>query len=280
MFRNPLLQREFRQRMRTLRAPTVITGYLLAMVFLTFFLLYENLQGQTLVLLTVRSEQIFVAVSWLQMTIAAFLTPAFAAGSVSGERERRTLPVLMTTPLSPLGIILGKILSSSLLIILLLVVTLPVYSLVFLFGGAVPQEAVSVFLFQLFTIFVIAAISVMFSSIALQSAWSTVLSYGWVSFMILVTGVIGYGLRFLGARSPIDPFSTNWSTALLNLNPLWVEGTLENAITGSPGAWVTFVVFYSAVCVILVIPCVIRLRPQDWSLDRFRRKEARMSARK
>ena len=110
---NPLLQKEFRQRMRTKRAPFVITGYLLFMVALTFGLLYESLQGQTIISLTVRSEQIFVALSWLQMAIAAFLTPAFAAGSVSGERERRTLPVLMTTPLTPLGVIVGKILSSS-----------------------------------------------------------------------------------------------------------------------------------------------------------------------
>lgn len=272
IFRNPLLQKEFRQRMRTKRAPYVVTGYLLAMVGLTFFLLYENLQGQTLTLLSVRSEQIFAALSWLQMAIAAFLTPAFAAGSVSGERERRTLPVLMTTPLSPIGLVIGKILSSSSLIVLLLIVTLPLYSLVFLFGGAVPQEALSVFLFQLFTIFVIAAISVMCSSIALQSAWSTVLSYGLVSFMVLVTGVVGYGLRLLGTRNPIDGFGQVWATHLLDLNPLWVEAALENAISGGTHAWITFVAFYSFICVLLFVPCMYRLRPSNWSLRRWRRK--------
>ncbi len=262
---NPLLQKEFRQRMRTKRAPFVITGYLLFMVALTFGLLYESLQGQTIISLTVRSEQIFVALSWLQMAIAAFLTPAFAAGSVSGERERRTLPVLMTTPLTPLGVIVGKILSSSALVVLLLVVTLPLYSLVFLFGGAVPQEVLSVFAFQLFSIFVIASISVMFSSIALQSAWSTVLSYGMVSFMLIVSGVVGYGLRLLALHNAIDAFAAGWGDQLLNLNPLWIEASLENAETGSPGSWVVFVGFYLLVCAVLLIPALYRLRPRGWT---------------
>jgi ABC-type transport system involved in multi-copper enzyme maturation permease subunit len=95
LINNPLLQKEFRQRMRTRRAPVVITGYFASIVILTFFLLYENVQGQLLMLLPARSEQVFVTLSLLQTVVAAFLTPAFAAGSVSGERERRTLAVLL-----------------------------------------------------------------------------------------------------------------------------------------------------------------------------------------
>ncbi|MCL6549255.1 MAG: ABC transporter permease [Alicyclobacillus sp.] len=269
MWGNPLLRKEFRQRMRTVRAPVVITGYLLSMAALTFFLLYESVQGQTLLLLPARSEQIFVALSWLQMTVAAFLTPAFAAGSVSGERERRTLAVLLTTPLSPAGILFGKILSSSALLALLLVVTLPLYSLVFLFGGAVPQEVVSVFAFQLFTIVLIAALSVFWSTIALRSGWSTVLSYATVAWMIIGTGVVGYGLNLLAERNPIEAFAVRWANELLNLNPLWVEASLENAVQASPYAWAVFVGFYGAVAVILSIPCVWRLRPQTvWFLRR------------
>lgn len=266
MLRNPLLQKEFRQRMRTSRAPVVIGGYLFGMVLLTFLFLYASVQGQTLLLIPARGEQIFVFVSWIQMTVAAFLTPAFAAGSISGERERRTLSVLLTTPLSPLDILVGKILSSSALLLLLLVVTLPLYSLVFLFGGAVPSAVASVFAFQLFTIVIIAALSVMWSTIALRSGWSTVLSYATVGFMIFVTGIAGYGLNLIAERNPIEVFAGYWANALLNLNPLWVESSLENVpigstIQASPHAWVAFVLFYGVVCLMLAVPSILRLRP-------------------
>lgn len=262
MWKNPLLQREFRQRMRTSRAPVVITGYLTSMVLLTFFLLYENVQGQLNLFQPSRSEQVFFILSLLQMIVVAFLTPAFAAGAISGERERRTLAVLLTTPLSPIAILLGKILSSSALLILLLAVSLPLYSLVFLFGGAVPQEVVAVFGFQLYTIVLIATQSVIWSTLALRSGWSTVMSYAAVGFMVIFTGVAGYGLRVVYNRSPIETAAHTWSNHLLNLNPIWVEASLENAVTATPHAWIPFVSFYTTVSLLLLVPCVWRLRPQ------------------
>lgn len=262
MMTNPLLNKEFRQRMRTNRAPIVVTGYLVAMAALTFFMLYENVQGQFALLLPARSEQVFLVVSLLQMVVVAFLTPAFAAGSISGERERRTLAVLLTTPLSPVEILAGKILSSSALLALLVVVTLPLYSLVFLFGGAVPQEALAVFAFQLFTILLIAALSVAWSTLALRSGWSTIFSYSTVTFMTLVTGLLGYGLQFAATRFPVDAFLVRWGHRLLELNPLWIEGRLENAVTGPMHAWAVFVGFYSILALALLGISVWRLRPQ------------------
>lgn len=268
---NPLLQKEFRQRMRTSRAPYVITVYLIAMVALTFFLVYENVQAQLVLFQPAKSEQVFVTLSLLQMTVVGFLTPAFAANSVSGERERRTLAVLLTTPLSPTGILLGKILSSCALLGLLIVLTLPLYSLVFLLGGAVPQEVVSVLAFQLFTIVLIAAFSVIWSTLSLRSGWSTVLSYATVAFMMIITGVLGYALNLFHLHNPISYFSVRWANELLKLNPLWVEASLENAVPSTPDenavyagphTWITFVVFYSSVCLLLALPCLWRLRPQ------------------
>lgn len=248
--------------MRTNRAPLVVTGYLLCMVILTFFLLYENVQGQLSLIQPIRSEQVYFVLSLLQMTVVAFLTPAFSAGSISSERERRTLAVLLTTPLSPFDILIGKIISSSALQGLLLMVTLPLYSLVFLFGGAVPQEVIAVFLFQLFTIVLIATMSVMWSTIALRSGWSTVLSYATVSWMILISGAAGYGLRLMYERNPLDGFSLTWGNALLSLNPLWVEAGLQNAVTGSSHMWIPFIIFYVVITLVLLPFCIWRLRPQ------------------
>lgn len=263
MRQNPLLAKEFRQRMRTLRAPVVVTGYVLCMVSLTFFLLYENVQGQLYLVQPTKSQQVFVILSLLQMVVVGFLTPAFAAGSVSGERERRTLAVLLTTPISPIGILFGKMLSSSALLVLLVVVTLPVYSLVFLYGGAVPQEVVAVLLFQLFTIVVIATLCVLFSTIALRSTWSTVLCYGTVSIMMVVFAALGYGLKMLYEQNPIEVSSLHLAHFFLSVNPLYVEAALEGAVQSPPAhIWLNFIVFYVVVIAVLFVPSLWRLRPQ------------------
>ncbi|MCL6515944.1 ABC transporter permease [Alicyclobacillus sp.] len=262
MIHNPLLLKEFRQRMRTVRAPVVVFGYLAAMALFTFFLLYENVQGQLTLLLPQRSEQVFLTLSLVQMTVSVFLTPAYAAGSISGERERRTLAVLLTTPLSPLGILAGKIVSSTALLVLLVVVTLPLYSLVFLFGGAVPAEVVEVFVFQIFTILLVAALSVGWSTLVLRSGWSTVLSYATVAGMLVFTGVAGYGLQLVAQRYPLDQFLAGWSGILFSLNPLWVVAWLEGAVTGPPHPWAWFCAVYGAVCLLLMTASVWRLRPQ------------------
>ncbi len=270
---NPLLLKEFRQRMRTRRAPLVIMSYFISMALLTFLLLYENVQGQLTLLLPARGEQVFVTLGLLQMAVVVFLTPAFAAGAVSGERERRTLSVLLTTPLSPFTILMGKVLSSSALLLLLVIVTLPLYSLVFLFGAAVPQELLGVFGFQLVTVVLVAAMSVCWSTLALRSGWSTVLSYATVTWMVVITGLFGYGLQYAATRFPIDYFLLNWGEILLRLNPLWIEAGLAGAVPGNFGQdmfW--FLGFYGVITVILWIFSVGRLRPQAYAFSsRLRR---------
>jgi ABC-type transport system involved in multi-copper enzyme maturation permease subunit len=266
MLNNPLLRRELRQRMRTRRAPWLVTGYLGAMTALTFGLLYESMQGQLLLLQPARGEQVFAILSMLQLTVALFLTPAFAAGAVSGERERQTLPVLLTTPLRITDLLIGKILSSSALLVLLMVTALPLYSVVFLFGGAVPQEAFAVFAFQVFNVVWTAAMGVMWSALTLRSGWSTVLSYATVAWILVLTGVIGLGLRWLSAHYPIDWFAERWSNVLLHLNPLWVMAVLENMVKDPavPPAWLQYCGVYTACLLILAAAAAWRLRPGAW----------------
>ncbi len=261
MIHNPLLLKEFRQRMRTVRAPIVVTGYFVGMALITFFLLYENVQGQLSLFLPARSEQVFVTLSLLQTIVAAFLTPALRRIHQSGERERRTLAVLLTTPLPPGGILLGKVLSSSALLTLLLVVTLPLYSLVFLFGGAVPQEVIAVFAFRLFTVVLIAAISVMWSTISLNP----------VEHCTLVRNGDLDGVRDRRTRIRVTHDCTAVPHGVLRVRvggraikpESFVDfACIENPGLGRPLGWLWFVGVYVGFCLLLTIPSVWRLRPQ------------------
>ena len=69
---------------------------------------------------------LFVAMLILLTLIVLVLAPASTAGAISLEREKQTLDLLITTPISSLAIVLGKLLSALSWILLLLLASIPV----------------------------------------------------------------------------------------------------------------------------------------------------------
>ena len=84
----------------------------------------------------------FSALIMLLTLIVLVLAPASTAGAISLEREKQTLDLLTTTPISSLAIILGKLLSALSWVFLLLLASIPVTALVFTFGGVGPEDLV------------------------------------------------------------------------------------------------------------------------------------------
>ena len=73
----------------------------------------------------------------LQFGMLVLVAPAMTAGSISGERERQTLDLLLVTNTRPVKLVLGKLLESFRLFPALLVMcSLPMLSLVLITGGA------------------------------------------------------------------------------------------------------------------------------------------------
>ncbi|MFQ9208670.1 MAG: ABC transporter permease [Clostridium fessum] len=61
--------------------------------------------------------------------------PALTASSISGERERQTLELMLTTTMEPRDMVLGKLASSLVTMLVLAVSALPVQALVFVYGA-------------------------------------------------------------------------------------------------------------------------------------------------
>lgn len=55
---------------------------------------------------------LYVFVSVVEFVMLMFIMPALTAGSISGERERQTLDLMLTTTMKPSDIILGKLSAS------------------------------------------------------------------------------------------------------------------------------------------------------------------------
>src|SRR3977135_2570351 len=98
------------------------------------------------------------------MLLLAFITPAVTAGAISGERARQAIDLLFVTLIPPFSIIWGKLLSSISFILLLLLLSVPIFSLVFLFGGIELDQVIYAFLLTAVTALTLASIGIAFST--------------------------------------------------------------------------------------------------------------------
>jgi len=81
----------------------------------------------------------------LQISAVLVLGPAFTAGTIATERERRTIEYLFATDLSNVEIVYGKFAAALLRMAVLLLVSLPILALARLLGGIAADRMLCVF---------------------------------------------------------------------------------------------------------------------------------------
>jgi ABC-type transport system involved in multi-copper enzyme maturation permease subunit len=107
----------------------------------------------------------------------ALVAPTFAAGSITGEKERKTYEMLLASPLEPTTILVGKLLSSLTYLVLLIVSSLPLMILCFLLGGILLSEITRAYLVLILAAGTFGLISVACSSFFGRTSSALVVSY-------------------------------------------------------------------------------------------------------
>lgn len=186
---NPVHGKEFRERFRTVKTMWVILIYLFLTGGILLGFMFLDMRYQT-VFMPGESRQFFQVFSALQLVLIGFITPGILAGSISGERERQTLDILLTTHLTPFSIVMSKLISSLSFVGLLLCLSLPLYSFIFLFGGISPLEVSKIFLFFLVNIVFFGCLGLFCSTWMKRTGRSTVVAYGITFFLAIGTGIM------------------------------------------------------------------------------------------
>lgn len=200
-FWNPIVAKEYRSRMRTWRSPLVMMIYILLVAGLGFAIFGSiansiNAYGGA----GNYGQQLFTYLVLFQMLLLTFITPALTAGAISGERERQTIDLLFVTRIPPFSIIWGKALASMSFVVLLLLLSVPILSLVFLFGGIEVDQVVYTFLVTIVAALTLGLMGIAFSTLLRRSLAATVASY--VAAFVLLFGTLGFGLLF---PTDVDP---------------------------------------------------------------------------
>ncbi|ANY69592.1 hypothetical protein BBD42_26235 [Paenibacillus sp. BIHB 4019] len=218
---NPVLDKEFRLRMRTPRTMWTLLAYLFAigLFALSSIYLLNMSSGNTASFNPTESRILFYFLSFVQLGLISFMAPGLTAGVISGERERQTLNLLLTTQQSSTTIILSKLLSSLSFMILIVISTLPIYSMMFLFGGISPVQLLLVFCFYLFLMIVIGAFGVLFSTLVKRTMIAVILTYGVTLFLYAGTALIGYVAIMVSMQVSGNSSSNEWIAHIFAWNP-------------------------------------------------------------
>ena len=152
-FANPLAAKELRSRMRGPRAFLVATLYLvpLGVVAVALYVLAAGSTTANVAAGIPVGKLYFAAVSGLELGLICLLAPAFTADLVSGERERRTLDLLLVTPLTRWQIVVGKLVAALGSLLMLIVLAIPLQAIAILLGGVGPEELAVAFLILVLT---------------------------------------------------------------------------------------------------------------------------------
>jgi ABC-type transport system involved in multi-copper enzyme maturation permease subunit len=174
--------KELRGRMRGRRAFVVLTIHLLLVA--GFAWMIESLMertfsggfGTSFGASAEIGRALFVAMLMLLTLVVLVLAPASTAGAISLEREKQTLDMLATTPISSLAIVLGKLLSALAWILMLLLASIPVTALVFTFGGVGPEDMIRGYAVLLVSAFFFGSLGLFVSALVKRTQAATVIN--------------------------------------------------------------------------------------------------------
>jgi ABC-type transport system involved in multi-copper enzyme maturation permease subunit len=176
LFENPVLQRELLVNLRMTRAFVLLLFYL-ALLGLVVFLAWPQEEQLDLTTNPEASRRLVNLVFLGQYLLASLLAPSFAAGSISGEKERKSYEMLLASPLHPAAIVLGKLLASLAHLLLLIVASLPIVMLCLPLGGVSLYEVLAMYLGLILSVITFGMISLAASSYFRRTSASLVVAY-------------------------------------------------------------------------------------------------------
>lgn len=262
---NPVHAKEFRQRFRSPKTVWIMCSYLFVVgAILLGFIYIESLHRPYFV--PGENREFFIAFSVLQIVLIGFMAPGLSAGAISGERERQTLNILLTTQLSPLSIVTSKLISSISFIALLIFMSLPLYSFVFLFGGISPEQIIRVFLFYAVNIFFFGSMGLFCSTWIKRTGVSTVTAYGFAFFIGAGTALLFAFLYSLLQTFEWHPSEMLAIYVLYSLNPIFslLHIFYEQPVSSfafSVEPWLIYMMVYTLLGIVLVLISGYLLKP-------------------
>lgn len=175
LLENPVLQRELLANLRMKRAFLLLFGYVGLLGGMVYLAWPQDTQ------LDVTNPEAAIRLVNLfflgQYMVASLMAPSFAAGAITGEKERKTYEMLLASPLRPGAIVVGKLLADLCHLALMIFSSLPIVMLCLPLGGTSLYEVLAVYFALLLTTTTFGIISLACSSYFQRTMAALVVSY-------------------------------------------------------------------------------------------------------
>ncbi|MCC6677849.1 MAG: ABC transporter permease subunit [Phycisphaerales bacterium] len=266
LFFNPVFQKEMRaagHRSGTYIARGIYGGLMFGIVTIALVGAVIESQGASsdAQALQQLAPLMAVVLAWFGLFMLAFIAPVMTVPAFMDERRRRTLPVLMTTPLTSAQIVCAKLASQTIQLLILALLGLPVVLGLRIFGGVPASFLLQSNAILLSAALLVSTIGLRFSLYRQRSDVAIVAAFVTAAFIqfgpILLIGVA----QWAGASNRIlvvmpitcSPIALATITAELmggGGGPPW----------GSAGIWLGHTVYNLAWSLIFILTTILQLR--------------------
>ncbi len=188
----PLSDKELRVASRRIRSYALRTGYLVLLCILMLSAWYRIVGLPNMGVAfgvsraNVVSAQVACRILLFQFAVAQLVAALMLCSSIADEVRRRTLGVLLTTPITSIHIVAGKLLSGLLQIVLLVATGLPALAILRVFGGLSWGDVYAAFWITLTAAVLAGAVSLLLAT------------YYHHPFQAISTGGVAYLALFVG----------------------------------------------------------------------------------
>lgn len=155
----------------------------------------------------------------VQYGVLLVVTPAYVAGAITDEKERKTIDYLFTTDLANREIVFGKLAARVANVFLYVLAGLPVLAFMQLFGGIDPDLVLAGTAAALVTAVGLSAVGIAFSAASKRSRDAIVVSYGMLVLYLFLSLAVGFMMKGFSSRGwTVMDFGGGWKFD-------WADGT-------------------------------------------------------
>jgi ABC-type transport system involved in multi-copper enzyme maturation permease subunit len=198
-----------------------------------------------------------------------FIDPAFTATAINGEKERQTFDLLLCSKLSAFSLLAGKLIAGLANALLLIAASIPLFSLVFFFGGVAPSQVLSTLVVFVMIALVAGTFGLFCSTLLHRPTVSTAAAYIFCALWMFSYPIV----TFLTQGNSLSN-NSRWFIWIQWLNAWNPISALNSTVSGGQGGivrpssfplhlapWAAFTLVSLVVAIILFILSIVFVKP-------------------
>lgn len=240
-------------------------GLIVSIIFITMWqqtVRFEYTSTARLEALQDLAPMLTAVVVWIQFFAISLIGPTVTAGAICDEKRARTLPALLTTPMSAGQIVAGKLTGAAAQILILVLIPTPLLLSIRVFGGLDATFTIGAIAITLSTALLAASLGLMNSIWHKRATSAVIFSYFMLALVQATPVVVAITLREYGlaprAFDSVVPTSAHLS--LWAMTSSLAQGGSTYLPFSSSELWILNTLYNTAIAGVVTFLAVVMLR--------------------